>query len=50
MRTIILAGGWGSRLGNLSEHIPKPIKIIPFLMLNEAQLLRTGILSNLPYS
>ena len=25
MRTIILAGGWGSRLGNLSEHIPKPM-------------------------
>ena len=25
MKTIILAGGWGSRLGKLSESIPKPM-------------------------
>ena len=25
MKTIILAGGWGSRLGNLSELVPKPM-------------------------
>ena len=25
MKTIILAGGWGSRLGNLTEIIPKPM-------------------------
>ena len=25
MKTIILAGGWGSRLGNLSDLVPKPM-------------------------
>ena len=25
MKTIILAGGWGSRLGSLSQSIPKPM-------------------------
>ena len=25
MKTIILAGGWGSRLGQKSEHVPKPM-------------------------
>jgi glucose-1-phosphate cytidylyltransferase len=25
MKTIILAGGWGSRLGNLTETVPKPM-------------------------
>ena len=25
MKVVILAGGWGSRLGNLSEQIPKPM-------------------------
>ena len=25
MKVIILAGGWGSRLGQLSETIPKPM-------------------------
>ena len=25
MKTIILAGGWGSRLGTLSELVPKPM-------------------------
>jgi glucose-1-phosphate cytidylyltransferase len=25
MKTIILAGGWGTRLGQLSEVIPKPM-------------------------
>ncbi|MFW9948270.1 MAG: sugar phosphate nucleotidyltransferase, partial [Candidatus Odinarchaeota archaeon] len=25
MKVIILAGGWGSRLGNLTETIPKPM-------------------------
>ncbi|MEX2680987.1 MAG: sugar phosphate nucleotidyltransferase, partial [Candidatus Sigynarchaeota archaeon] len=25
MKVIILAGGWGSRLGNLTEYIPKPM-------------------------
>ena len=28
MKTIILAGGWGSRLGQLSEMIPKPMVTI----------------------
>ena len=28
MKTIILAGGWGSRLGQLSESIPKPMVTI----------------------
>ena len=25
MKCIILAGGWGSRLGQLSESVPKPM-------------------------
>ena len=25
MKVIILAGGWGSRLGHLSESVPKPM-------------------------
>ena len=25
MKTIILAGGWGTRLGQMSEIIPKPM-------------------------
>ena len=25
MKVIILAGGWGTRLGNLTESIPKPM-------------------------
>ena len=25
MKVIILAGGWGSRLGQLSDSIPKPM-------------------------
>ena len=25
MKTIILAGGWGTRLGQMSEVIPKPM-------------------------
>ena len=25
MKVIILAGGWGSRLGKLSDEIPKPM-------------------------
>ena len=28
MKTIILAGGWGSRLGQLSESVPKPMVAI----------------------
>ena len=28
MKTIILAGGWGTRLGHLSELIPKPMVYI----------------------
>ena len=28
MKTIILAGGWGTRLGQLSELIPKPMVTI----------------------
>ena len=28
MKVIILAGGWGSRLGQLSESVPKPMATI----------------------
>ena len=28
MKVIILAGGWGTRLGRLSESIPKPMVTI----------------------
>ena len=28
MKTIILAGGYGSRLGNITENIPKPMVTI----------------------
>ena len=28
MKVIILAGGWGSRLGHITENIPKPMIMI----------------------
>ena len=28
MKTIILAGGWGTRLGQLSQSVPKPMVMI----------------------
>ena len=28
MKVVILAGGWGTRIGNLSELIPKPMVTI----------------------
>lgn len=28
MKTLILAGGYGSRLGNITENIPKPMVTI----------------------
>ena len=36
MKIIILAGGWGSRLGHLSESVPKPmITNYPFILSND---------------